>query len=324
MYYNRVSSSTDGPDGGRDGTRSFFVSHGKAMKSSKFVSQIRQDRERAKDYVDLHMHSTFSDGTLPVRELIDHCMAQGLSAIAITDHDNIDSFEEGREYADSIGMEYVPGVEISSNTDGTDIHILGYLFDHTHLRLNQTLVELRERRKVRAMDIIRRLEAHGISLSYDKVAARAHGGSIGRAHIASQLLEEEYVNTFQDAFNRYLGNDAELMHEVDAIKLSPAEAIQLILEAGGIPVMAHPAKTNRDDLLDMLVESGLMGIETYCHGQSNASYQKYREFARKHNLICSGGADFHVRRQDGRNSPGSLKVPYKVLDMLREARRPAA
>lgn len=293
------------------------------MKSSKFVSQIRQSQEQAKEYVDLHMHSTFSDGTLPVRELIDHCQEQGLSAMAITDHDNIDAYEEGKEYADSVGMELVTGVEISSNTGGSDIHILGYLFDHTHLRLNQTLVELRERRKIRAMEIVRRLEEHGISLSYERVAARAHGGSIGRAHIASQLLEEEYVSTFQEAFNKYLGNDADLMHEVDSVKLSPEDAIRLILDAGGIPVMAHPAKTNRDDLLDMLVESGLKGIETYCHGQSHATYHKYRDFARKHNLICSGGADFHVRRQDGRNSPGSLKVPYKVLDMLREAKHAA-
>lgn len=290
------------------------------MKSSKFVSQLRQSQEKAKDYVDLHMHSTFSDGALGVRELIDFCLEQGLSAMAVTDHDNIDSFEEGKEYADTVGMEYVPGVEISSNVDGSDIHILGYLFDHTHLRLNQTLVDLRARRRIRAMDIVRRLEEHGVTLSYEKVAARAHGGSVGRAHIAAQLLEEEYVTTFQEAFNKYLGNDAELMSEVDAVKLSPEEAIRLILEAGGIPVMAHPSKTNRDDLLESLVEWGLKGIETYCHGQSNATYNKYREFARKHNLICSGGADFHVRRQDGRNSPGSLKVPYRVLEMLREAR----
>lgn len=292
------------------------------MKSSKFVSQLRQSQEKAKDYVDLHMHSTFSDGALGVRELIDFCLEKGLSAMAVTDHDNIDSFEEGKEYADTVGMEYVPGVEISSNVDGSDIHILGYLFDHTHLRLNQTLVDLRARRRIRAMDIVRRLEEHGVTLSYEKVAARAHGGSVGRAHIAAQLLEEEYVTTFQEAFNKYLGNDADLMSEVDAVKLSPEEAIRLILEAGGIPVMAHPSKTNRDDLLESLVEWGLKGIETYCHGQSNATYNKYREFARKHNLICSGGADFHVRRQDGRNSPGSLKVPYRVLEMLREARTP--
>lgn len=290
------------------------------MKSSKFASRIRQDRENAKEYVDLHMHSTFSDGALNVHDLIDFCVELGLSAMAVTDHDNIDSFEEGREYAESLGIEYIPGVEISSNMDGSDIHILGYLFDPTHLRLNQVLVDLRERRKVRAREIVRRLDEHGITVSYDRVAARAQGGSVGRAHIAAQLLEEEYVSTFQEAFNKYLGNESDLMAEVEAVKLSPEEAIKLILDAGGLPVLAHPAKTNRDDLLDTLVEYGLKGIETYCHGQTHAAGQKYRDFARKHNLICSGGADFHVRRMDGRNSPGSLKVPYRVLEMLREAK----
>jgi predicted metal-dependent phosphoesterase TrpH len=291
------------------------------MKSSKFSQQIRRGPEGPKEFVDLHMHSTFSDGALDVKTLIDFCREQGLTAIAVTDHDNIDSFEDGREYAQQVGIEYVPGVEISSAIDGSDIHILGYLFDPTHLRLNQTLVTLREKRKQRAQEIVIRLQERGVTLNYERVLARAHGGSVGRAHIAGQLLEEEFVSTFQEAFTKYLGNDADVMTDLDTVKLTPEEAIHLILEAGGVPVLAHPSKTNRDDLLEPLVEWGLMGIETYCHGQTNATYEKYRNFARKHNLICSGGADFHVRRQDGRNAPGSLKVPYKVLDMLKEARQ---
>ncbi|MDB5050984.1 MAG: hypothetical protein JWO30_4055 [Fibrobacteres bacterium] len=289
------------------------------MKSSKFASEVK-DQAAAKEFVDLHMHSTFSDGALQVKDLIDLCRVQGLSAIAITDHDNIDSYEEGKDYAQAQGIEYIPGVEISSSVGGSDIHILGYLFDPTHLKLNKTLVELRVRRVDRARQIVDRLEEKGVSLNYDKVVARAHGGSVGRAHIAAQLMEEEFVATFQDAFTKYLGNDSDLMADLDTVKLSPAEAIGLIREAGGIPVMAHPSKTNRDDLLDMLVDCGLMGIETYCHGQTNASYQKYKTFAQKHNLVCTGGADFHVKRYDGRNCPGSLRIPYKVLSMMKEAK----
>jgi 3',5'-nucleoside bisphosphate phosphatase len=291
------------------------------MKSSKFASQVREETAKeslGKEFVDLHMHSTFSDGALQVRDLIDLCQAQGLSAISITDHDNIDSFEEGREYAQAKGIEYIPGVEISSSIDGSDIHILGYLFDPTHLKLNRTLVDLRARRVDRARQIVDRLEGKGVSLNYDRVVARAHGGSVGRAHIAAQLLEEEFVVTFQDAFNKYLGNESELMADLDTVKLSPAEAISLIREAGGVPVMAHPSKTNRDDLLEKLVEAGLMGIETYCHGQTQSSYQRYKNFAQKHDLICTGGADFHVKRPDGRNSPGSLRIPYKVLSSMKE------
>jgi predicted metal-dependent phosphoesterase TrpH len=289
------------------------------MKSTKFANSGRE-QEQTTDFVDLHMHSTFSDGSLPVRHLIDYCVEQGLAAIAVTDHDNIDSFEDGREYAQSRGLEFIPGVEISSSVGGSDIHILGYMFDPTHLRLNRTLVELRVRRVERAKQILARLEKRGVNLSYERIASRTQGGSVGRAHIAAQLVEEEYVPTFQDAFNLYLGNDADLMADLDTVKLNPSEAIALILEAGGVPVLAHPCKTNRDDLLDMLVESGLMGIETYCHGLSHASFQKYRSFAQKKNLICTGGADFHVKRPDGRNAPGSLRIPYKVLDQIKEAK----
>lgn len=289
------------------------------MKSSKFTSQVRAQIP-AKEFVDLHMHSTFSDGALNVRNLIDLCCEQGLSAIAVTDHDNIDSFEEGKEHARQVGIEYVPGVEISSSIGGSDIHILGYLFDPTHLKLNRTLIELRKRRIDRARQIVDRLEERGVSVNYERVVARAQGGSVGRAHIATQLMEEEYVSTFQEAFTKYLGNESDLMADLDTVKLSPAEAIGLILDAGGVPVMAHPSKTNRDDLLEMMVDCGLMGIETYCHGQTQASCQKYKNFAMKHNLVCSGGADFHIKRLDGRNAPGSLKIPYKVLDMLKEAK----
>ncbi len=288
------------------------------MKSTEFARQTSRNGNRKRDGVDLHMHSTFSDGTLPVRELIDFCASQGLSAISITDHDNIDSYEEGREYADQVGLEYLPGVEISSWLDGSDIHILGYLFDPTHLRLNQILVELRERRRDRAAKIVKRLNAMGIEINIDSIWAKSTHGSVGRAHIATQLLEEEYVKTFQEAFNLYLGNSSAVMCDIETAKLSPSDAIHLILEAGGIPVLAHPGKTARDDLIEYLVQEGLMGIEVYCHGNNQTTYHRYRDLARRYDLLQCGGADFHVRREDGRNAPGSAKVPYGVVEKLRD------
>jgi len=293
------------------------------MKSSNFAQSVAQKaaREAAlkKECVDLHMHSTFSDGGLPVKDLIDYCALQGLTAIAVTDHDNIDSYEEGREHAQAAGVEFVTGVEISSFVDGSDIHILGYLFDPTHLKLNKTLLELRDRRRFRAVEIVRRLDAIGIHINLDRILEKTGNGSVGRAHIATQMVEEEYVSSFQEAFNRYLGSDADLMDDVEAAKLTPRDAIQLIIEAGGIPVMAHPSKTARDDLIQGMVEDGLMGIETWCHGQSHATYQRYRDIARRYDLVCCGGADFHVKREDGRHAPGSLNVPYSVLDRLRDS-----
>jgi predicted metal-dependent phosphoesterase TrpH len=266
------------------------------------------------------MHSTLSDGGLSVRELIDYCVAQGLSAIAITDHDNIDSYEEGREYAEEAGIEYIPGVEISSYWNGSDIHILGYCYEPTHLRLNRTLIALRERRRIRAREIVRRLSERGVELSYEKLEQKTRHGSIGRAHIAAALVEEEYVPTFQDAFTRYLGTDNKLMEGIESEKLTPEEAIQLILDAGGVPVMAHPSKTNRDDLIPMLVDHGLKGIELYCHGHSTSCFHRYKDMAKRYGLLHGGGADFHVKREDARYSPGSLRIPYEILEKVRDAR----
>jgi predicted metal-dependent phosphoesterase TrpH len=271
-------------------------------------------------HVDFHMHSTLSDGQLTVRDLIDYCVKQGLSAISITDHDNIDAFEEGREHARDVGIDYIPGVEISSSWNGHDVHILGYLYEPTHLRLNRTLVTLREKRRTRAELIVSRLAAQGIELNYEKLAARTHGGSIGRAHIASALVEEEYVPSFQDAFNRYLGNGNSFMDGIESAKLTPAEAIGLIREAGGVAVLAHPGRTNQDDLIASMVEQGLQGIETFCHSHNPATYRRYREMAKRFGLFCSGGADFHAPRGDDRYAPGSLKIPGEVMTALYDAK----
>lgn len=274
-------------------------------------------------HVDFHMHSTLSDGQLSVRELIDYCVAQGLSAISITDHDNIDAYEEGREYAAAAGIDYIPGVEISSSWQGHDIHILGYLYEPTNLRLNQTLVNLRVRRRERADLIVSRLEAAGMPLNREKLETRTHGGSIGRAHIAAAMVEEEYVPNFQEAFTRYLGNGNAFMEGIESAKLTPGEAIALIREAGGVAVLAHPGRTNQDALIPTMVDQGLKGIETWCHGHTSSGYRRYREVAKRYGLFCSGGADFHVRRDDDRYAPGSLKIPEEVLDALRGAKEKA-
>ncbi len=271
-------------------------------------------------HVDFHMHSTLSDGRLTVRELIDYCVEQGLSAISITDHDNIDAYLEGREYAEEAGIGFIPGVEISSSWKGHDIHILGYLYEPTHLALNRTLVTLREKRRERARRIVSRLAEFGVELSYEKLAARTHGGSIGRAHIAAAMVEEEYVPSFQEAFTRYLGNGNAFMEGLESPKLTPGEAIRLIREAGGIAVLAHPGRTAQDDLIASMVDQGLQGIETWCHSHTPSAYRRYKDIAKRFGLFCSGGADFHYRREDDRFAPGSLRIPCEVLDRLRDAK----
>lgn len=274
-------------------------------------------------HVDFHMHSTLSDGQLSVRDLIDYCVEQGLSAISITDHDNLDAYEEGREHARDAGIDFIPGVEISSSWNGHDVHILGYLYEPTHLRLNRTLLTLREKRRARARLIVDRLAAQGIELDYAKLAAKTHGGSIGRAHIAAAMVEQEYVPSFQEAFTRYLGNGNTFMNGIESEKLSPGDAIALIREAGGVAVLAHPARTNQDALIESMVEQGLQGIETYCHSHNPANYRRYKEVAKRYGLFCSGGADFHARRDDDRYAPGSLKIPGEVMSALYAAKEKA-
>jgi predicted metal-dependent phosphoesterase TrpH len=275
---------------------------------------------KRQEHVDFHMHSTHSDGELSVRSLIDYCVEQGVSAISITDHDSIEAYEEGREYAAAAGIGYIPGVEISSTWEGRDIHILGYLYEPTHLRLNQTLIRLRERRRIRAEAIVNRLAERGVEVSFDKLLERSKGGSIGRAHIASVLVEQEYVPSFHEAFSRYLGSGTALMEGLDSEKLSPQAAIELILEAGGVPVLAHPGRTNQDGAIETMVECGLKGIETYCHSHNPAGFRKYKDLAKRYGLFCSGGADFHAKRGDDRGAPGSLRVPFEVLDRIQETK----
>jgi predicted metal-dependent phosphoesterase TrpH len=275
---------------------------------------------KRQEHVDFHMHSTHSDGELSVRDLIDYCVEQGVTAMSITDHDSIEAYEEGREYAAAAGIGFLPGVEISSTWEGRDIHILGYLYEPTHLRLNQTLIHLRDRRRVRAQEIVNRLAVLGLHVDYEALMERSKGGSVGRAHIASILVEQEYVPTFHDAFTRYLGTGTALMDGIDSEKLSPQAAIELILEAGGVPVLAHPGRTNQDGAIESMVECGLRGIETYCHSHNPAGFRKYKEVAKRYGLFCSGGADFHAKREDDRGAPGSLRVPMDVWDRIQETK----
>jgi len=266
-------------------------------------------------YIDLHMHSLYSDGLHSVTELVAMAAQNKVRALSLTDHDTLDGLAEAQKVAHEHNIEFVSGVEISTFDNNSEIHILGYLFDPTHLGLNLKLAELQNNRRQRAAQIIAKLEKQGISISLDRVFEKAKGTSVGRPHIAAVMLEEEYVSSYSEAFEKYLHLD--FVREFELNKPTPKFAIELISEAGGIPVLAHPAKYNRDDLLESFVASGLIGIETFCPGMDKQSSLKYRSLAKKWNLICSGGSDFHCDRPGMRCGVGSLPVPYETLDQMR-------
>lgn len=272
---------------------------------------------RDHELVDLHCHSTLSDGTLSVREMLDVAVRRKLSALAITDHDNIDSFTVGLPIARELGIDLVPGVEISSYDGESDVHILGYFFDPTNLALNQTLERIKRRRVLRVKAMVRKLNKLGMELRLERVLSYVHGGTVGRPHIARALLEEEYVGSFQEAFEKWLSPG--MPAYVDSEGLNPVQAVALIRNAGGVAVMAHPHHTNRDIIIPRLVEAGLSGIEIYCWKMPQSATRRYQEIARKHNLVLTGGSDSHGEKP-GIPGIGSVRVSRSVLDKLLEAR----
>jgi len=285
-------------------------------QNSVWHRPVNQGRPSRIGFADLHLHSTLSDGTLGVEVLIRLCARKGLSCISITDHDNLDSYTQGLPFADAAGIELIPGIEVSSVWQGKDIHILGYFCDSTNLAMNVELEEQARQRHTRVKAIIKKLNSLGIDLSYEKVLTYCKGRVIGRPHVAMAMVDEEYVASFSDAFLKYLAEDG--LAFVEKKGLSPQQAIRLIENAGGIAVMAHPYKTNADDLIESMVEWGLKGIEVYCPTQKGNVGRKYREIARKYNLVGTGGSDFHT--EGGPYGPNCLKMPYAVVDQLRERR----
>lgn len=265
--------------------------------------------------VDLHIHTIFSDGILTVREVLDAAHAKGLKAISITDHDCTDAYPLAVEIGLEMGIEVISGVELSSEIDGTDIHILGYFVDPGNPALSKKLAEMKEARFIRAQKIVDNLNKQGIDLRFETVLGIAGVGAIGRPHIAAAMLREELVYSFREAFDRYIGYG--LPAYVEKLKMHPKEVFDLIKGAGGIPVLAHPGVTQVDVRIPVFVSEGLMGIEVY-HTEHPASAERYyMRIAKKHLLAVSGGSDFHNSNHN-KSEIGSPSVPYNTVMSMKE------
>lgn len=276
-----------------------------------------RERTVCKKYVDLHIHSTFSDGTSSIRELVEVAFQKGLKAIAITDHDCIDGFALARELGRGLGIEVIPAVELSSEIKGRDIHILGYFIDVNNPLLNEKLKEMKEARYFRAKQIVQNLNRRGIDLRFDTVVKIAGEGAIGRPHIATAMLKEELIYSFRDAFDKYIGYSSPAY--VEKKTLPPREVFDLIQGAGGIPVLAHPGVTAVDELILEFKHLGLMGIEVYHSEHSKAQQRHYLQFCKKNDLIYTGGSDFHSSTQT-KAEIGIPLVPHYIVEMLKEKR----
>lgn len=264
--------------------------------------------------VDLHTHTVFSDGQLTPEALVELAVERGLAAIAITDHDSIDGIARARAAAAG-RVEIVPGIEVSTSTEGLDLHVLGYFVDPADAKLATRLKRFRRERIERVRRIGRRLEALGAPIDVDEVLERAEPGVVGRPHVAAALIRGGHVKTVDDAFRRFLGLRADAY--VPRPAFHPADAIAMIAAAGGVSVLAHPGAYVPDGLVRELVSRGLDGVEVWHPQHGAALVRRYRALAAELGIIESGGSDYHG---PGRHVDlGGVRVPASALRRLKDA-----
>jgi predicted metal-dependent phosphoesterase TrpH len=272
--------------------------------------------------VDLHSHTTASDGTLSPRELVRAAVKRGVRVLAITDHDSTDGLGEAFDEATRHPpLTIVPGLEINCDVPGAEVHILGYYVEHAAAWFQDFLREQRAERVARVHRIAERLAELGMPIDPADVFAIVKEGSAGRPHVAQVMVQRGYVKSVREAFDRWL--HASGPANVPRRRLAPSEAVGIVRRAGGVPVFAHPGLAARDELVPELVAAGLMGIETYYAEHSAAQTAHYAELCREHGLVATGGSDYHGERSGRTNPLGHPPVPMRVYEELKDAARRA-
>jgi predicted metal-dependent phosphoesterase TrpH len=266
--------------------------------------------------VDLHVHSTASDGKFTPVEIVRKAAALGIRYLSVTDHDSVDGIESAVKAARTFPrLTFIPGVEVSTDVAEGEIHILGYFIDYSRQELADTLKRFRTSREVRARRMVDKLGEMGIVIDWARVREIAGDGVIGRPHIAQAMLEKGYIDSFKEAFNKYIGRDGPAY--VEREKMTPEEAVVLILRSGGLPVLAHPFTVkDMEKWVADLKEAGLVGIEAYYKDNTPENTQAVLKIAEEYGLIATGGTDFHGIEGSGDVMLGSVDVPVKAARRL--------
>lgn len=285
--------------------------------------------------IDLHVHSNRSDGTFSPAQLVEYAMEKRLAAFALTDHDTVGGLDEAifrakqlretlpPEEAEKV-PEVIPGIEFSTEYQGGDVHIIGLYIDYHNTCFKKYLQSFVDSRINRNRKMCARLQEAGIDISYESLLAEFSDAVITRAHYAKYLLNHNYTNSMKEAFDRYIGDHCP--YYVPREKVIPEQAVVLILDAGGIPVLAHPILYHMSDerletLVARLKDAGLMGIEAIYSTYNTAEERQIRKLAHTYGLAISGGSDFHGENKPGLDLAvgyGKLYVPYSVLESLKE------
>ena len=268
--------------------------------------------------IDLHMHSTFSDGTLTPTQLVERAKKNNIEVMAITDHDNIDGLEEGRKEAEKKEIIFVNGIEVSANFLDKDIHILGYFLNLEDKEFLDWLKNLQGKRHNRTLKILKKLSTLGIEISLDEVKEEALGNVIGRPHIAKMIIKKGFASTMDEVFDRYLGDGKPAY--IPKVGVDMVEVVKKLKANEAIVILAHPHLISHSDdtvvnIIDMLVENKLDGLELYYPNIDPKKRKKLLKIAKTRGLLLTGGSDFHGLNRPGIDI-GSGNIPKKVYQNM--------
>ena len=289
----------------------------KVQKTTTSIKGIDALEKEESAGADLHIHTDFSDGTLSPEQVVKEAARLNLRTIAITDHDTVDAIEIAQSVGGREGINIIPAIELSSNYNSVDIHLLGYFIDIKNSALLEKLAELRSERVERIKKITKKLRAIGVKVEHQEVFDVSKEGSPGRMHIADVLCNKGYCSNIRESFQKYLSDNGPAYVPKEALTLK--DAIELIISSDGVPVFSHPGATKRDTLIPKMVEYGLQGIEVYYPTHQPEAVKRYKRIAKKYDLVVTGGSDCH-----GSWKPdialGSIKIGDDLVDKIKERR----
>ena len=266
--------------------------------------------------IDLHIHSTASDGRLSPADIVYKAVERGLTVVALADHDTVDGIVPALTAAKAFPqLKVIPCVEVSTDVPSGEVHVLGYFIDYTDPELVARLERMRHSRRERAQGMIAKLRDLGIRIEWQRVQEIAGSGAIGRPHIAQALLEKGYITSIKEAFTKYISRDGPAY--VEREKMTPVEAVELILKANGLPVLAHPLTvSDPESVVIELKAGGLVGIEAYYNNYTADEINKLVSLANRHNLIISGGSDYHGLDASTETMIGGVNTPIESAERL--------